>query len=702
MATFQVQVEDLTGTIGDTTAITSWLTDGAKEIINILPANKKALAASTNTLNNSSPTLTINGGDVLDVTRSDGTIDRPCRIVSPLLRGKMQDTADINYVTKSDPVYYILNNTLTVYPTPTASETASISKVAYPAVAYGDSAISVFPDDFEHLVVLYAGIKGLQRRMNDQLGNSSITTALAAVKAEVDECLTIADNVHTQIGSAVTAIGTANTEIGLAKTEAAEIVTQTDNAGEIETALDAMKTELDKVDNVIDLANDEFDEVAVEISATATSPISAARSAAPSIISVDDLNINAVLPPAPSISTVSYSDASNADASVTAVTTATASAPSIIDVSGNAPTYAKPGIVTRVAFSGYTSGLSETDPGSFSITTPTPSVPSISTVSYSNASGGDASVTAVATATASAPDKANIAGDVPTYSKPSVTSQVAFESYWTLGDFGDNDPGDLAITATAPAPPSAPSFSTPAISPITVGDETVGSMPDVSSTTITSLGVPPTYTSPTVTGDGTELTDVDDLDTDNTIDVHADQIEFDQWWSTVTHLIEGSEDIELANATLQKISTYINAYSQAMTNRLNTFNKENVAYQAKVQEAIQQAQINAQTAQQQAQIDKDKVTQQAQLSAQTKQTQAQIDAQDAQQEASLKLQKENQEYSASLQKYSAEVNKYQADVNKDVSVYQQKMARYQLELNTVYTAWAKTESDNIMLIYKMS
>ena len=168
MATFQVQVEDLTGTIGDTTAITSWLTDGAKEIINILPANKKALAASTNTLNNSSPTLTINGGDVLDVTRSDGTIDRPCRIVSPLLRGKMQDTADINYVTKSDPVYYILNNTLTVYPTPTASETASVSKVAYPAVAYGDSAISVFPDDYEYLVVLYASLKGLQRLMNDK------------------------------------------------------------------------------------------------------------------------------------------------------------------------------------------------------------------------------------------------------------------------------------------------------------------------------------------------------------------------------------------------------------------------------------------------------------------------------------------------------------------------------------------------------
>ena len=66
---------------------------------------------------------------------------------------------------------------------------------------------------------------------------------------------------------------------------------------------------------------------------------------------------------------------------------------------------------------------------------------------------------------------------------------------------------------------------------------------------------------PTVAGDGTELTSVDDLDTDNTIDVHADQIEIDQWWSTAGHLIEGAEDLEMASSQLQKISAYIQAYS---------------------------------------------------------------------------------------------------------------------------------------------
>jgi hypothetical protein len=87
------------------------------------------------------------------------------------------------------------------------------------------------------------------------------------------------------------------------------------------------------------------------------------------------------------------------------------------------------------------------------------------------------------------------------------------------------------------------------------------------------------YTKPTVAGDGNELTDVDDLDTDNTIDVHADQIEVDQWWSTLAHLIEDEEDTELATAQIQKINAYIQAF------------------QAEVQSASSAMQATTQTAQ---------------------------------------------------------------------------------------------------------
>ena len=201
---------------------------------------------------------------------------------------------------------------------------------------------------------------------------------------------------------------------------------------------------------------------------------------------------------------------------------------------------------------------------------------------------------------------------------------------------------------SAPVPPSAPSFSTPSIS-----DTTVGTMPDIDATTISNLGVPPTYTSPSVTlSTGSELTTITALANANTIDV-ADEnaIQFDKWFATAAHLIEDEEDVELAQIHLQKIRGYIEAYSSQMQDNLNDFQKEQAEYQNKTQEAIQQAQINAAKAQAQAQIDASKVT-----------TQAQLDSADAQQEATLLLQKENQEYAAKLQQFSSDLGKYSGEV----------------------------------------
>ena len=67
-------------------------------------------------------------------------------------------------------------------------------------------------------------------------------------------------------------------------------------------------------------------------------------------------------------------------------------------------------------------------------------------------------------------------------------------------------------------------------------------MPDIDATTISNLGVPPTYTSPSVTlSTGSELTTITALATENAIDV-ADEnaIQFDKWFATAAHLIENT------------------------------------------------------------------------------------------------------------------------------------------------------------------
>ena len=237
----------------------------------------------------------------------------------------------------------------------------------------------------------------------------------------------------------------------------------------------------------------------------------------------------------------------------------------------------------------------------------------------------------------------------PTYSAPVLESRKAFSSY--SSGLSESDPGVFSVSSLSPVKPASPSYTTPAIS----------------SVSISNVGVPPSYTPPVVASDsaGVELTALTQLDAQNTIDdFDGNAIEFDQWFATAAHLIEDEEDTELASIQIQKISAYVNAYSQAMQNQLNEFNEANAEYQGKLQEAIQQAQINAQ---------------------------------EAQQEPNLVLQQENQEFAATIQKYSSEVQAYQSDVSKEVQEYQQKLSQYQLELSTSVQAWQNEESHKLSI-----
>ena len=84
MATFKVQIEDLVGAVGDDAALTQWLTDGVKEITNILPPDLKEKCMTETTLSNSPETMDLDVvGSVLYVTRlsaNSGGKRLPCRL----------------------------------------------------------------------------------------------------------------------------------------------------------------------------------------------------------------------------------------------------------------------------------------------------------------------------------------------------------------------------------------------------------------------------------------------------------------------------------------------------------------------------------------------------------------------------------------------------------------------------------------------
>ena len=148
MATFEAQVEGLTslsidGSSAPTqTELTQFLTDGAKEVINLLPESLLPLCTSSVSFTSGSAS-TLNTGKVLHVLRSDGDINQPCRSIPAMYKGKYSDPDDMNYATVTDPAFFVENNTIDVLP---AGGSCTYSEVQYPAVAYSDSAIAVFPD----------------------------------------------------------------------------------------------------------------------------------------------------------------------------------------------------------------------------------------------------------------------------------------------------------------------------------------------------------------------------------------------------------------------------------------------------------------------------------------------------------------------------------------------------------------------------
>ncbi len=254
MATFQAQVTGLTnisisssGTNPIESELTTFLTDGAKEIINILPYDLKEKCASISIVNaTNGTTLDMDaGGDILQVTRlsaNSGGYYIPCRQLHPMYGDLTNDSSSLYYASATDPAYWITSNssgasTLFIKPTTTDAQPSNVYRVAYPSVAYSDSVVANFPNEAEYLVTLYAAIKTLQNAMGGMNSVTAIdTTAFDAIKASVA-------NAEDEIEDANKM--TANIVLGV--TEIAESAVDTDTtSSEIKTAADAIATALSK------------------------------------------------------------------------------------------------------------------------------------------------------------------------------------------------------------------------------------------------------------------------------------------------------------------------------------------------------------------------------------------------------------------------------------------------------------------------
>ena len=192
MATFQAQIEGLTGlsigTSPTTGEVTQFLTDGVLEvtdrIIRLSPGEVSSFLrqSAEQTSNGFNPGT----NKVISVLRETGTNNdwRPCTLISSDLQSRVNDVGSLYYASKYSPVYYITQNrNVHVAPDPGGSD--NTYKVLYVNtdpengsgndLGYGDNTIKWFPEDKVYLVVIYAAIRSLGNALSALETDPSIT-----------------------------------------------------------------------------------------------------------------------------------------------------------------------------------------------------------------------------------------------------------------------------------------------------------------------------------------------------------------------------------------------------------------------------------------------------------------------------------------------------------------------------------------------
>jgi len=181
-ASFKTRIGDLTGFAStDDTALSDWINDGIRELINSFSndydllaqcATKQSTFTSAALESEAEP---LNTGKVLTVYMTDSGATYPCRKINPNQKyyyadGSSFASAQMEQATVTDPVYYVQNNFINAIP---SGKTVGYSEVQFPVadLTAGTSGISGFPDEAEHLVVLYASTKSIQQMMSNKTAN---------------------------------------------------------------------------------------------------------------------------------------------------------------------------------------------------------------------------------------------------------------------------------------------------------------------------------------------------------------------------------------------------------------------------------------------------------------------------------------------------------------------------------------------------
>ena len=173
------KIENIAGT--STTTGSANITTYRKMINSFLKQSARAvlLALPDEVLIKDSIKITITGDGGLDVTDKKvlkvlrdgyGAVEMPLEMKKHMQAG----SGSIYEPTKRSPIYYIEGQVATggklfIKPDPIGSFPGTVDYNSYPSPQWADTAIGNFPDTAEYAVVLGAGLRVLQHKMNEMI-----------------------------------------------------------------------------------------------------------------------------------------------------------------------------------------------------------------------------------------------------------------------------------------------------------------------------------------------------------------------------------------------------------------------------------------------------------------------------------------------------------------------------------------------------
>ena len=630
MASFTNQITYYTGDASSySSEITQLLTDAQKSVI----ARLESMNPDILHLFSGEVTVENDSGVTLDHTKVLNVRRGSYRAVPVNVQHKdlIVDSDSIYYALPQSPAYYIDKSKLYIKPAPEEGDGGTVDKVVYGAIDDANGTIASFPAEFYQAIVLYSA-QGVLHMMMVALRD--------ALPDDFDDESSAFDVVSDFELSETGYFSTAPAAPAVPDFGGAGDITDLGDIANLPSAPAYTKPTIGIVDEDIIIPTYPITHGTHDIDLSDSNAlIELSVSQSLSLSSVNTLDMTGVTYPAYTAPTIGLA-ASNPDVTIPVLELGQLSLDltddnALIDIDLDTELEA-PALTAAVTIGSFGSA-----PGYTAPEFDTPGYPTITDIDLTKAGNDLISLDAGdiemlqdngAIIGASTIDLTGIA-DHPEYTVPEFDTP----GYPTLTDLDltkDNelisfDAGDIEmlqdngaiigastidLTGIADVPEyTAPEFDTPGYPTLTdvkltkddndlisidAGDIAA---PTTGQASLSYTETVPGYTAPTapvVTSDESNPTLVTIASSLGEINDDQDEMDYAQWWNVLSELIEEEEDTELGQLQISKISAYVQAYGTMLQqyqaeaqNALNVFNKENVAYQAGLQVAVQNAQL---------------------------------------------------------------------------------------------------------------